>query len=626
MSTKLMAGAVAFLAVLFVQVGASAGEGNLRQATGSMSVTYQLNTHHDGNIADTLMPPLRPLWSRNMGAAVSYPLVVNDMVYVAVNHSGSYGNDLYGLSAVTGETVWGPIDLGGIYGFAGIAYDNNLVFAVNFSGQMPGQYAFTSPPTARAGIVYVGGAGSGGTVYAVAETDGTLLWTGSVANGDHSSPAVSDTGVYVSYACQWTRDFDPQTGQAIWTYTTGCSGGGGRTPVLYNNRLYVRDWATGHIILDAQTGTALGTFSAGPAPAFAGNLGYFLNNGNLRAVDLDTNSTVWNFSGDGSLTSAPIVVNGRVYVGTGGARLYGVNAIDGSVEYSATLPAPVAAPDEHNAVLLTGLGAGNGRLIVPASTWLGAYTNSNIPTSTTTATTTPSYTATSTATHTGTRTPTPTETTVPSATPTTCAIEFIDVPVGSTFYPFVKCLACRSIVNGYADGTYRPNNDVTRGQLAKLASGAARLVDDPGDQIFADVPPGHPFYDWINRLAARGYMSGYPCGGPGEPCDEAAKPYFRPFANATRGQTSKIVANTARIEDPIPPYQQRFEDVPPGYPFWLWIERLADRGVMGGYACGGPGEPCGPGARSYFRPNSNVTRGQAAKITSNTFFPECAGQ
>ena len=53
---------------------------------------------------------------------------------------------------------------------------------------------------------------------------------------------------------------------------------------------------------------------------------------------------------------------------------------------------------------------------------------------------------------------------------------------------------------------------------------------------------GHPFHDYIGRLASRGIMSGYLCGGQGEPCEENNLPYFRPGNNATRGQTSKIVA------------------------------------------------------------------------------------
>ena len=39
-------------------------------------------------------------------------------------------------------------------------------------------------------------------------------------------------------------------------------------------------------------------------------------------------------------------------------------------------------------------------------------------------------------------------------------------------------------------------------------------------------------------------MSGYPCGGVGEPCGPNNLPYFRPNNYASRGQTSKIVGNT----------------------------------------------------------------------------------
>ena len=93
-------------------------------------------------------------------------------------------------------------------------------------------------------------------------------------------------------------------------------------------------------------------------------------------------------------------------------------------------------------------------------------------------------TPTATQTHTPTQTNTPTRhaTMVATSTlgasptpvaPTPCPIQFSDVPEGSTFYVYVRCLACRGIVSGYGDGTFRPNNNVTRGQLSKIVSNAA---------------------------------------------------------------------------------------------------------------------------------------------------------
>jgi hypothetical protein len=239
---------------------------------------------------------------------------------------------------------------------------------------------------------------------------------------------------------------------------------------------------------------------------------------------------------------------------------------------------------------------------------------------------------TSTAIPTGTRTPVGTpqaSATAPSAgtaiatgTPVQCTLSFIDVPTNNTFYANIKCLACRGIISGYSDGTFRPNNDITRGQIAKVVSNAAGFNENPGNQIYEDVPPTNTFYAWINRLSMRGHMGGYPCGiVPTEPCGTPSRPYFRPDASATRGQLAKIVASAAHITGT--PTGQRYADVEPDSTFYVWIEQLSTLGVMGGYPCGGSGETCGPDNKPYFRPNNNVTRGQASKIVANTFFPGC---
>jgi hypothetical protein len=162
---------------------------------------------------------------------------------------------------------------------------------------------------------------------------------------------------------------------------------------------------------------------------------------------------------------------------------------------------------------------------------------------------------------------------------------------------------------------------VTRGQLSKIVAGAAGFNEPVTGQTFEDIAPGSTFYVFIERLAGRGIINGYPCGGPGEPCNPPEnRPYFRPNNSSTRGQISKIVSNAAGFSDP--PGAQIFEDVPPGSTFYDFIQRLASRGVMQGYPCGGPGEPCiPPENRPYFRRSFNATRGQTSKIVVNTFFP-----
>jgi amidase len=258
-----------------------------------------------------------------------------------------------------------------------------------------------------------------------------------------------------------------------------------------------------------------------------------------------------------------------------------------------------------------------GTTTTPGSTVTAGTTTTPGSTVTAGTTTTPGSTGTPGSTVTAGTTGTPQATT----TPGTCAIEFVDVQPGSTFYPFVQCLACRNVLGGYADGTFRPNNGVTRGQLSKIVSNAAGWSESPGTQTFEDVAPGHTFYTFVERMASRGIIGGYVCGSDGEPCGPENRPYFRPNNPATRGQITKIVSESRGYNDPVT--GQSFEDVAPGSTFHLWVERLASRGIMSGYACGSEGEPCGEGNRPYFRPGNNATRGQVAKIVSNSFFPEC---
>ena len=53
--------------------------------------------------------------------------------------------------------------------------------------------------------------------------------------------------------------------------------------------------------------------------------------------------------------------------------------------------------------------------------------------------------------------------------------------------------------------------------------------------------PNTAFYTFVETAYCHGIISGYSCGGPGEPCDSQNWPYFRQFNDATRGHIAKIV-------------------------------------------------------------------------------------
>src|SRR5688572_30114286 len=268
----------AFVCLLFVN-SASA------QVPPEQARNFQIDATHTGAISVTgLTPPLTQKWVVNFGRPISYPLIADGRVFVTVKNASGQGTTLFALNAANGSTLWSS-NLGGSFFWSGSCYENGRVFALNGSGLLqafdaatgalvwsrllPGQFSFSSMPTVRDGVIYTGGAGSGGTVYAVNANTGAVLWTQSVANGGNSSPAVTSDGVYVSYACPNVYKLDPATGAQIWHFAPGCSGGGGKTPALYNGRLYVRDFTD--TIFDSDTGTIVGNFNAKNTPAFLDN-------------------------------------------------------------------------------------------------------------------------------------------------------------------------------------------------------------------------------------------------------------------------------------------------------------------------------------------------------------------
>jgi hypothetical protein len=135
---------------------------------------------------------------------------------------------------------------------------------------------------------------------------------------------------------------------------------------------------------------------------------------------------------------------------------------------------------------------------------------------------------------------------------------FSDVPMAHPFWPYVETAFANGIITGYSDGTFRPDNLVTRGQMAKFVSNAAGFTDaiSSTTQSFADVTNADPFWLYIERLKVHGKISGYRCSHSGAfpgPCDATSRPYYVSNAYLTRAQMAKIVALAFNITGCIVP-------------------------------------------------------------------------
>ena len=142
------------------------------------------------------------------------------------------------------------------------------------------------------------------------------------------------------------------------------------------------------------------------------------------------------------------------------------------------------------------------------------------------------------------------------------------------FYEYVQCLYCRGAISGYADHTFRPNNNTIRGQMTKIVVLAfAYPTHRPSGPTFTDVPTTETFYQYIETAAFNHIVDGY---------DDHT---FRPYNNVTRGQLCKITvmgAGWTRIN----PSRPTFNDVPTNHPFYDYIETAACHHIIDGYANG----------------------------------------
>jgi hypothetical protein len=182
-------------------------------------------------------------------------------------------------------------------------------------------------------------------------------------------------------------------------------------------------------------------------------------------------------------------------------------------------------------------------------------------------------------------------------------VDFNDVPPSHPFHDFVDTVARNQITVGCGGGNYCPGQNIPRSQMAvfllKSKLGASHVPPPATGSVFLDVHPGDFAADWIEELAGLGITGG--CGN-GNYC---------PNDPVTRAQMAVFLLKTLLGSGYPPPPATGviFADVHVGDFAADWIEDLHARGVTGGCALS-PLRYC-PG-----NPNS---RGEMAVFVTRTF-------
>lgn len=96
--------------------------------------------------------------------------------------------------------------------------------------------------------------------------------------------------------------------------------------------------------------------------------------------------------------------------------------------------------------------------------------------------------------------------------PSASAASFSDVPAANRFYEDIEQLAERGIITGFPDGTFQPKQTVTRGQAAIFLGRALGLDGTKRPTSFSDVAAGNTASGYIESAVELGVIAGLPDG------------------------------------------------------------------------------------------------------------------
>ena len=141
-------------------------------------------------------------------------------------------------------------------------------------------------------------------------------------------------------------------------------------------------------------------------------------------------------------------------------------------------------------------------------------------------------------------------------------------------------------INGYPDGTMRPNGKITRAETAKMFYGLLRDTSGNAGISFSDVESGKWYAAAVKTLASKNVINGYPNGT------------FKPQDAITRAEFVTIAMRLSAQKEGT----AGFSDVPSSYWAAKAISSAASYGWINGYKDG------------TFKPHNAITRAEAVTI------------
>jgi len=176
----------------------------------------------------------------------------------------------------------------------------------------------------------------------------------------------------------------------------------------------------------------------------------------------------------------------------------------------------------------------------------------------------------------------------------TVAGRYSDVGGDYWAYDAIEYLSNLGVAHGYADGTFRPQAPISRGEFLTLAVQALHWpLTQPTTDRFTDVPAANPAAPYVEAAAQRGAVGGY--------ADRRFRP-DSPILRAAAIKTLTLAADWRLQTGPDSP----FSDAPLTYWAYPYLETAYRHGIIQDSATG------------LLRPTAALTRAEAAVLIYHT--------
>lgn len=151
------------------------------------------------------------------------------------------------------------------------------------------------------------------------------------------------------------------------------------------------------------------------------------------------------------------------------------------------------------------------------------------------------------------------------------AQSFSDIETDNPYYLATTYLKTKGIINGYADGTFKPFSEINRAELLKILMESSNIkISTPSSNCFKDVPYTAWYAKYVCTAKSQGYVNGYSDGT------------FKPDQSINKVEAIKMLGEIYQWDLELAKDETIFKDTPENEWYSPYIKYAKMKNILSG--------------------------------------------